>query len=125
MEAFRALAELDPTVDVNQVGSQDNRGYAIWLADHDPARALGLAESELQARQDAVTHMAHAWVVFRSGGDGTAEARDAVQTGNLEPRLLLHGGLILADRALLERSLAMGPGLLPSERKLAEDALKQ
>ena len=125
VEAFRALAELDPAVDVNQVGNQDNRGYAIWLADHDPARALGLAERELQARQDAVTHMAHAWVVFRSGGDGTAEARDAVQTGNLEPRLLLHGGLILADRALLERSLAMGPGLLPSERKLAEDALKQ
>ncbi len=125
VEAFRALAELDPTVKVTEVGSQDARGYALWLADTDPARALVLAEAELSARQDAVTHMVHAWVVHQTGGDATAEARAAVDTGCLEPRVLLFGGLILKDSALLERALAFGPGLLPSERARAEAALKK
>jgi hypothetical protein len=125
VEAFRALAELDPTVKVTEVGSQDDRGFALWLADSDPARALVLAESELAARQDAVTHIVHAWAVHKSGGDATAEARAAVGTRCLEPRVLLLGGLILKDATLLERALAFGPGLLPSERALAEAALQK
>lgn len=127
VEAVWALSELDPTASVEAVGLQDPRGFAMWLSDRgrpeDLVRALALLEDELDARQDAVTHMAHAWATYRAGRDGTEEARAALATGNIEPRLLLQGGLLLGDPALLRRALAMGPGLLPSERQRAEAAL--
>lgn len=119
VEGARALAELDPRVDVGATCAQDARGCAFWLAQTDPRRALQLAEQELLERQDAMTHIAHAWAAHRSGMDATAEARDALATGILEPRALLLGGLILGDPARVEQALAMGPGLLPSERALA------
>ncbi len=124
VEATRALAEIDPSVSVDAVGAQDPRGYAIWLAERDAARAVALLDEELKSRQDAVTHMAHAYAVYRSGGDGSAEAREALATGCPDPRVLLQGGLVLGDRALVERALASGPGLLPSERTLADAALR-
>ena len=119
VEATRALAEIDPNVSIDAVGAQDPRGYAIWLADRDPTHAVALLDEELRSRQDAATHMAHAYAVFRGGSDGAQEARDALATGCPEPRVLLQGGLVLGDRALIERALSMGPGLLPSERALA------
>jgi tetratricopeptide (TPR) repeat protein len=124
VEGARALAEIDTTVSVDAVGAQDPRGYGIWLADRDPARALPLLEQELTQRQDAVTHMAHAYAAFRAGQDAEAEARAALVTGIIEPRVLLEGGLLLGDAALLRRALGMGPGLLPSERAQAEAALE-
>lgn len=123
VEAVRALAEIDPTADVNAVGTQDPRGYAMFLADTAPERAVALLTDELTVRQDAVTHMAHAYASFRGGKDAGDEARAALATGIIEPRTLLEGGLVLHDPALLQRALAMGPGLLPSERKKAEAAL--
>jgi len=119
VEATRGLAEIDPSISIDAVGAQDPRGYAIWLADRDPKHALALLDEERNSRQDAVTHMAHAYAVFRGGGDGAQEAREALATGCPEPRVLLEGGLVLGDRALIDRALAMGPGLLPSERALA------
>jgi tetratricopeptide (TPR) repeat protein len=119
VEATRARAEIDPSVPVDAVRAQDPRGYAIWLAERDPARAIELLDEELRNRQDAITHMAHAYAVFRDGGDGSAEAKAALATGCPEPRVLLQGGIVLGDRMLVERALAMGPGLLPSERALA------
>jgi tetratricopeptide (TPR) repeat protein len=120
VEATRARAEVDSDVSVDAVAAQDPRGYATWLADRDPARAVKLLDRELEARRDAVTHMAHAYAVFRNGGDGSREARAALSTGCSEPRVLLQGGLVLGDRALIDRALSMGPGLLPSERVLGE-----
>lgn len=120
VEATRALAEIDPSVSVETVKNQDGRGYAIYIAERDPSTAQRMLEEEWKLRQDAATQMARAYVGFRLGQDTAAEARAALATGIVEPRVLLQGGLILKDRALLDRALAMGPGLLPSERRMAE-----
>lgn len=122
VEAVRALSEIGPA-DVEAVRAQDPRGYALWLADRDPARAIPVLEEEWTVRQDAMTQMALAYARFRAGqpaSDPRAEeqARAALATGIAEPRVLLLGGLILGDDALVTRALATGPGLLPSERKL-------
>jgi tetratricopeptide (TPR) repeat protein len=121
------------------VGAQDPRGYAIWLSDSavvaDRARAVQLLEAEVERRQDAVTRMALAYARFMAGGSApgvlSTEVRAVLATGIVEPRVLLQAGLILGDgapvsedaRKLLERALASGPGLLPSEQKRARDAL--
>lgn len=123
VEATRALSEIDPAASVDSVATQDPRGFAIWVAPKDPKRALELLSDELLNRQDAVTHMAHAWATSLAGMDGTQEAKDALATGCVEPRVLLEGGLILHDRALLTRALSMGPGLLPSEKAEAQAAV--
>ena len=126
VEAVWALTEIDPAANVHAVGAQDPRGYAMYLSDKEPERAVALLKEELTVRQDAVTHVAHAYASFRAGAtaDAAAEARAALGTGIIEPRTLLQGGLLLQDPALLKQALAMGPGLLPSERRQAEDALK-
>jgi tetratricopeptide (TPR) repeat protein len=120
VEATRALAELDPAVDVATVLGQDPRGAAIWLADRDPERALALLDEERKSREDAQTLLAWAYAAHRAGRDARDVARRAIDTGILEPRALLHGGIVLGDAALLDRAIASGPGLLPSERALAE-----
>lgn len=118
-EAKRALALQDPGVDLAPLEAMDRRGWAIWQSDHDAAAALTALTAELGERQDAMTHLAHAYAVARTGGDGTAEARAALATGILEPRALYLGGLVLHDSPTLLRALATGPGLLPDERERA------
>jgi tetratricopeptide (TPR) repeat protein len=119
VEAVWALSEIDPTASVEAVRSQDPRGYAIWLTPREPAAALALLEEEYKVRQDATTRMARAWAASRAGDtriDTQAEAKAALATGSVEPRVLRMGSQLLGEPALLERALAMGPGLLPSER---------
>ncbi len=123
VEATRALAEIEPGTDVAAVLSQDPRGAAIWLADRDPRRAVALLDQERAAREDAQTLLAWAYASERAGADATDVARAAIATGTLEPRALLHAGLVLRERALLARALATGPGLLPSERAAALSAM--
>lgn len=123
VEAVRALVELDPRADVARLAAQDPRGYAIWLSDREPARALALLTEEREAREDAATLLAWAYAAHRAGQDAKDVARAAIATGTLEPRSLLQGGIVLADEALLERALTTGPGLLPAERALAEREL--
>lgn len=127
VEAVWALSEIDPAASVEKVGMQDPRGFARWLADRgtpaDLARARALVADELRDRQDATTRMVDAWVRYRAGEDAAPLAREALATGIPEPRVLFEGGLVLGDAAVLERALAMGPGLLPSERRRAQEAL--
>ncbi len=119
VEAVWALSEIDPTASVDAVREQDPRGYAIWLTPRDPGAAYAILEEEWKVRQDATTRMARAWAAARLQGtplDPAAEARAALATGIVEPRVLRMGAEILGDDTLRERALAMGPGLLPSER---------
>lgn len=121
VEGVWALSEIDATASVEAVGAQDPRGHALWLAPHDPARALVILNQEWSVRQDATTRMGRAWAAWLSGApglDAAAEARTALATGIVEPRVLRMGSQILGDDALMQRALAMGPGLLPSERAL-------
>jgi Tetratricopeptide repeat-like domain len=96
----------------------DRRGWADRLAQSDPATALRMVDVELQQRHDPVTRMTRAWVLHHAGqsGEAEAEARLALATGCVEPRLLHHGALILRDAALAERALSMGVALTPPER---------
>ena len=113
-----------PSASVESVKTQDPRGYAQWVSDRDPAKALAPLDEEWDQRQDAVTRMSRAYAAFRAKAAGVpvdvdpaTEARAALETGIVEPRVLRMGSAILGDPALCERALAMGPGLLPSERK--------
>lgn len=126
VEATWALSELDPSASVEAVKAQDPRGYAIWLTPRDPVAALAILDDEWTVRQDATTRMARAWAAMgvadtspatKTGLDVSAEARAALATGIVEPRVLWMGARILGDDSLRQRALAMGPGLLPSERR--------
>ena len=86
-------------------------------------RASGLIEEEWRARQDALTRAVRAWVGGKAGQDTAAELRAAVATGTLDPEVAWLAGMQLGDRALLTRALATGPGLLPSQRAMAEARL--
>lgn len=114
--ALRALAELDDTVDLEAAAALDPRGHAAWLADRDPERAIALLEVELEDRQDATTKMAWAYATHLAGGEAEAVAREALATGIIEPEVLLQASVVLDDPELRARALAMGPGLLPSQR---------
>ncbi|GDX80363.1 hypothetical protein LBMAG42_21740 [Deltaproteobacteria bacterium] len=95
----------------------DRRGLADYLAPREPERALALVEEELKVRHDAVTQMTRAWAAFYAKKPGFAEeARAALATGCIEPRLLHHGAVLLGDPELAARALTMSVGLLPSER---------
>lgn len=119
VEAVWALSEIDKGASVEAVRAQDARGYAMWLTPANPQAALVLLQDEWKNRQDATTRMARAWAAWKAGDtsiDAATEARTALATGIAEPRVLRMGSQILGDATLLRRALAMGPGLLPSER---------
>jgi tetratricopeptide (TPR) repeat protein len=119
-EAVWALSEIDPDASVEDVRTQDPRGYAMWLAPKAPEMALRLLEDEWTIRQDATTRLARAyaaWLAHDAKIDAVAEAKGALATGVIEPRVLRMGGLVLGDPSLHDRAEAMGPGLLPSERR--------
>lgn len=127
VEAWRGRLWAGDDLDLALVAHQDPRGYATWLAPRDPAGAVKLLEGELQARQDAVTRAAWCWARALAGEPAQAleaELRAALATGTVEPRVLLHAGLVLRDAELLRRALASGPGLWPDEQALAREALE-
>jgi len=113
--ARRALRELDPAVDVASVGSQDARGYAIWVAPTKPDLALRLLEGELAQRRDAATLMAWAWSLHHAGENGKTKALDALSTGTIDPEVLWMGAVVLDDPSIARRALDAAPGLLPSQ----------
>lgn len=114
-EALRLLREFVPgPLDA----AIDPRGYADAIARTDPAAARARIEVELRARQDAITLSTHGWALHHAGDARGAEewTRKALATGCPEPRLVHHAAIVLGDVALARRALAMGVGLLPSER---------
>jgi tetratricopeptide (TPR) repeat protein len=115
--ATRALAELDPSVDVKAVRLQDPRGYGLWLALEDPLAALPLLETELASRRDATTVIGREWVAWKAGAPHSAQTvQRALATGIAEPSVWLMAGEVLGDDALKARAAAVVGGLLPSER---------
>ena len=104
----------------------DPRTLALYLATRgiEPARAVALAEQELEARGDIFTLDAHAWALAASGRVG--EARDvigrAVAEGTEDARLFLHAGAIHAAAGerreaatWLKKADRLRAMLLPSE----------
>ncbi len=104
----------------------DPRTLALYLATRgiEPAKAVALAEEELETRGDVFTLDAHAWALAASGRVG--EARDllgrAVAEGTEDARLFLHAGAIHAAagerreaRTWLQKADRLRAMLLPSE----------
>ncbi|MGH9463335.1 MAG: tetratricopeptide repeat protein [Vicinamibacteria bacterium] len=123
-EEARAVAEA-----LTDRGALDDpRTFALYLATtgNDPARALALAEEELETRADVFTLDALAWALHASGRNEEASvfSSRALAEGTRDARLLLHAGVIAAGvgekeeaARLLEDAGAIEQMLLPSERK--------
>jgi len=105
----------------------DPRTFALFLATKklQPARAVALAERELEQRADVHSHDALAWAM--AAADRWTEARrhsqQALAESTADPRLHLHAGLIALHLGLdqeaqlrLADASRYGRLLLPSER---------
>ena len=106
----------------------DRRAYALYLATRaqDAEMALGLAEGELEVRQDVFTLDALAWALHATGDTDQARvrSREALAFGIRTPRLLLHAGVIAASAGatqeagtLLSEAARACHLLFPSERE--------
>src|SRR5262249_34290992 len=75
-----------------------NRNLALVFADanRNLARALELAQAELEVRGDVYTYDALAWALYRNGqfADAGEASRKALQCGTREPAFYYHAGMI-------------------------------
>lgn len=97
-----------------------SRQMALFRADHDldPARALEMAEAELDARQDVYAYDTLAWALLKNGrpADARAAMTTALAQGTEDALLFYHAGMIAAanddrDAAVgyLTRALDLNP----------------
>jgi tetratricopeptide (TPR) repeat protein len=137
MQGLSAEADAVEQEIVKHGSVADPRTYALYLASRrtDAAKAIALAEEELQARADVFTLDAHAWTLAASGRiDEAREAMGrALAEGTADARLFLHAGVINAAagrhreaRQWLRKAERLRATLLPSEaaelaRHLTED----
>jgi tetratricopeptide (TPR) repeat protein len=123
----------DAMLAAQQGGAKDQfRPLALlYLEESNVAEGLRFARLDWEVRQDALAADTLAWAFFRNGQDAEAQnfARQAAQSGNKSPALLLHSGMILchagdfvAGRALIEQALACPLAFGPAERKLSAEA---
>jgi tetratricopeptide (TPR) repeat protein len=114
--------------------THDPRTYSLFLSTrgYDAAKALQLAEAELDARQDVLSHDALAWAQAAAGDIVSAlrNSQRALASGIEDARLFLHAGLIAraaggSDEAaaLFVKAQAIQATLFPSERQALQSAL--
>jgi tetratricopeptide (TPR) repeat protein len=112
-----------------------HRNLALVFADQgrNLARALELAQAELQVRGDVYTYDALAWVLYRNGKLAEAEeaSRKALQFGTPEPAFYYHAGMIanaLGNKAEgakhLRRALALNPHFDLRQSEIAAATLR-
>lgn len=113
---------------------QDPRTYSLFLATrgHDAAKALQLAEAELDVRQDVLSYDTLAWAQAAAGDIASAHrnSKRALAAGTEDARLFLHAGLIAraageSDEAaaLFAKAQAIQATLFPSERQALQSAM--
>ena len=85
-----------------------DRMLSLYLADHelDPARALSLAEAEIEVRRDVYGYDALAWALLANGRteDADAAIERALSLGTRDSRMLYHAGMIAAALGEVERA---------------------
>ena len=117
-------------------GKVYDREYGLFLSEHNRnvARALEIAQSEIQYRQDVYGYDALAMALHANGRDAEAlnAINQALALGTADPRMLLHAGLIeiangLTDqgKAHLTQALALNPTVSPLVVDEARKALGQ
>jgi tetratricopeptide (TPR) repeat protein len=116
-------------------GAVYDREYALYLADHgvDAEHALDLAQAEVAVRHDVYAYDTLAWSLHANGRDAEAleASRQAMATGTLDAKLLIHAGLIeLANgldsegQAHLRSGLDLDPAFSPLVIQAAREALE-
>jgi len=117
-------------------GKVYDREYGLYLSEHgtNVTRALDIAQSEIQYRQDEYGYDALAMALHANGQDAEAlqDVGKALALGTADPRILLHAGLIeLANgetatgQAHLAQALALNPTVSPLLVEQARKALGQ
>jgi tetratricopeptide (TPR) repeat protein len=112
-----------------------NRNLALVFADQgrNLARALELAQAELQVRGDVYTYDALAWALYQNGklAEAGDASRKALQFGTPEPAFYYHAGTIanaLGNKAEaaqhLGRALALNPHFDPLQAEIASASLR-
>jgi tetratricopeptide (TPR) repeat protein len=137
-----AQAQYDTVAFIHDLAAQQTGGavydreFSLFLSDHamDPARAVSLAETELQTRKDVYGYDTYAWALHAAGRDAEALAamRQATSLGTPDAKLLLHAGLIELANGLtaqgdahLQQALALHPSVSPLVVEAARKALGQ
>lgn len=97
----------------------ERRHLIGFLAEHDPAEALRLAELDLAARQDVQSHAWYAWALFHNGrlDEAAAAIGPALAFGTEDALLQYHAGEIMAavgDTAAAQRLLSAALDLNPT-----------
>jgi tetratricopeptide (TPR) repeat protein len=135
-EARRQLETVEAIATLSGVNEQIyNRPLVLFLADHglDPERAVRLAETELQVREDVYGWDAYAWALYGAGRFPEArEAADrALELGTRDARLLYHAGMIAAAlgdeetaRGDLSAALEISPSFDPVHAPIARRTLE-
>ncbi len=135
-EAERQLQLIDVIDKMARANNENtNRNLALVLADQgrNVARALELAQAELQVRGDVYTSDALAWALYGNGklAEAAESSRKALQFSTPEPAFYYHAGMIanaLGNKAEaawhLERALALNPLFDPRQAEIAAASLR-
>jgi tetratricopeptide (TPR) repeat protein len=135
-EAHRQLELIDVLDKMARAGNEKtNRNLALVFADHDRnlARALELAQAELEVRGDVYTYDALAWALYKNGRVEEAEraAARALAFETPEPAFYHHAGLIAAAMnkkaeasKYLKRALELNPRFDPRQAEIAGRTLE-
>lgn len=118
--AAQAYATIDVLATLGEAGGAYDRAVASSLADRgvQPERAVEIARRDLEVRQDAYTHDALAWALFRAGrvGEAVDSIEAALRTGISDAAIDYHAAEIFSAAGELERardrissSLAINP----------------
>ena len=113
-----------------------DRTLSLYLSSsgEDPARALRLAESELDARKDIYGYDALAWALLANGraDEARAQMAEALALGTQDAKLLYHAGMIeaalgndAASRRYLEDALATDPSFDPLAVQTARTTVRE
>jgi tetratricopeptide (TPR) repeat protein len=135
-EAQRQKETIEIIDRLGQAGKEKaNRNLALIYADHDwnVARALELAQNELEVRGDIYTYDALAWALYKN--KRYQEAGDAMQKAmrfeTPEPMFFYHAGLIDTAlgkkdeaREMLKKALGLNPHFDSRQASIAGKALK-
>lgn len=130
-ELIEVLAELEASQ-----GILYNRQLVYYYANHDTnlAKAITLAETELETRQDIHAYDALAWALFKDGRyEAAATVMDqALKLGTAEAALHFHAGMIYhalnqSEQAAfhLNTALALNPYFHVLDAALAREILSQ
>jgi tetratricopeptide (TPR) repeat protein len=136
VEAERQLQLID-VIDKMACANNEktNRNLALVFADQgrNLARALELAQAELQVRGDVYTYDALAWALYRNGklAEAAESSSKALRLGTPEPAFSYHAGMIanaLGNKPEaakhLERALALNPYFDPRQAEIAAASLR-